>query len=110
MVVLDRPNPVGGVAVQGNVPATARSVERVGDFLPVPMRRGMTMGEVTRLANDLLGTRARLTVVPAAGGGPGAVLRRTRPPRGGPSPHKPGLGNAPRSPRARPFSGTHPPV
>src|ERR1051325_9451766 len=40
LVVLDRPNPVGGVAVQGNVPATARALERTGDFLPVPMRHG----------------------------------------------------------------------
>src|SRR5690349_6108663 len=55
LVVLDRPNPVGGVAVQGNVPATARAVERIGDFLPVPMRHGMTMGEVARLANDVFG-------------------------------------------------------
>src|SRR5256714_15387642 len=105
MVVLDRPNPVGGVAVQGNVPATARSVERVGDFLPLPMRHGMTMGEVTRLANDLLGTRARLTVVPAAGGGRGVDLYDTRPPRGRPAPHKPGPGNARRLSPATPFAG-----
>src|SRR5205814_9387253 len=54
MVVLDRPNPVGGVAVQGNVPAAARAVERVGDFLPVPMRHGMTKGAATRLADGRL--------------------------------------------------------
>src|SRR5256714_14764170 len=109
MVVLDRPNPVGGVAVQGNVPATARSVERVGDFLPLPMRHGMTMGEVTRLANDLLGTRARLTVVPAAGGRRARDYDDTRPPWGGPPPHTPGRGSAPPHPRPLPVAGAQPP-
>src|SRR2546429_9475709 len=110
MVVLDRPNPVGGVAVQGNVPATARPVERVGDFLPVPMRHGMTMGEVTRLANDVFGMRARLTVVPAAGGGPGGDDGGPRPPWGGPAPHNPGPGGGPAHSPARPPRGRPPPV
>src|SRR2546429_7095304 len=66
LVVLDRPNPIGGVAVQGTMPAMVRPVERVGDFLPVPMRHGMTLGEVVRLANDWLDLPAPLTVVPAA--------------------------------------------
>jgi uncharacterized protein YbbC (DUF1343 family) len=67
LVVLDRPNPIGGVAVQGNVAATRRPVERVVDFLPVAMRHGMTLGELVRLANDMLGIGARVTVVPALG-------------------------------------------
>src|SRR5690348_8370891 len=66
VVVLDRPNPIGGVAVQGNI-APAHAVERVADFLPIPMRHGMTLGELLRFANDVLGIHARLTVVPAAG-------------------------------------------
>jgi uncharacterized protein YbbC (DUF1343 family) len=66
-VVLDRPNPIGGVAVQGNVVTAPRRVERIGDFLPVAMRHGLTLGELVRLANDVLGIHARLTVVPALG-------------------------------------------
>lgn len=66
VVVLDRPNPIGGVAVQGDV-APPHSVERVGDVLAIPMRHGMTMGELARLANDVLGIHVRLTVVPAVG-------------------------------------------
>ncbi len=66
IVVLDRPNPLGGEAVQGNV-AAARPIARVADFLPLPMRHGMTIGELARLANDVLGVGARLTVIPAAG-------------------------------------------
>lgn len=64
VVILDRPNPVGGV-MAGNVLDTAfRSF--VG-LLPVPMRHGLTLGEMARFANDTLGIHADLTVVPVAG-------------------------------------------
>src|SRR5207247_9476633 len=68
VVVLDRPDPVGGEAVQGNVHAAIADPDTalVG-FLPVPMRHGMTLGELLRLANDVLGLHADLVVVPAAG-------------------------------------------
>lgn len=46
-VVLDRPNPLGGVVVQGNVLDPAYS-SFVGLY-PVPMRHGLTAGELTRL-------------------------------------------------------------
>lgn len=64
VVILDRPNPVGG-AVQGAMLDTAYTTF-VGR-LPVPMRHGMTMGELARLANDVLGIGAALHVVPADG-------------------------------------------
>ena len=64
VVVLDRPDPIGG-AVQGNVldPAFASPVGR----LAVPMRHGLTMGELARLARAELGLGTALTVVPVAG-------------------------------------------
>ena len=68
VVVLDRPNPIGGLTLQGNVRSSPGDPvrERVG-FLPIPMRHGLTMGEMLRLANDVLGVRADVRVVPAAG-------------------------------------------
>jgi uncharacterized protein YbbC (DUF1343 family) len=64
VLVLDRPNPVGG-AVQGGVLDTAfRSP--VG-LLAIPMRHGMTLGELARLARHDLGLGGQLTVIPAAG-------------------------------------------
>ena len=62
--VLDRPDPIGG-AVQGNVldPAFASPVGR----LAVPMRHGLTIGELARLARAELGLGTALTVVPVAG-------------------------------------------
>jgi uncharacterized protein YbbC (DUF1343 family) len=64
VVVLDRPNPIGG-QVQGNILDPAfRSF--VGS-LAMPMRPGMTLGELARLANQELNLGAELRVVPVAG-------------------------------------------
>jgi uncharacterized protein YbbC (DUF1343 family) len=64
VVVLDRPDPIGG-AVQGNVLDTAFRTP-VGQ-LAVPMRYGMTLGELARLARADLGLSTDLRVVPAVG-------------------------------------------
>ena len=64
VVVLDRPDPIGG-AVQGNVLDTA-FMSSVGR-LAVPMQHGLTIGELARLARADLRLTTRLTVVPVAG-------------------------------------------
>src|SRR5262249_19641889 len=70
VVVLDRPNPIGGVAVEGNVIRTG--YESFVGLYPVPMRHGLTLGEMALLVNARLAARAGtlrcdLTVVPMAG-------------------------------------------
>lgn len=64
VVVLDRPNPIGG-AIEGNVLDTAFS-SAVGR-LAVPMRHGLTLGEEARLARADLGIEVSLGVVPVDG-------------------------------------------
>jgi uncharacterized protein YbbC (DUF1343 family) len=64
VIVLDRPNPIGG-AVQGNVLDTAYR-SGVGQ-VAVPMRHGMTLGELALLARHDFGLATDLVVVPAAG-------------------------------------------
>lgn len=64
VVVLDRPDPIGG-AVQGNVLDSAYRTP-VGQ-LAVPMRYGMTLGELARLAKADLGLATDLRVVPVSG-------------------------------------------
>jgi uncharacterized protein YbbC (DUF1343 family) len=84
VLVLDRPNPIGG-AVQGNVLDSAfRSF--VGP-LAMPMRHGLTLGELARLANHELGLGAKLLVVPAAGWTRGMTILDTRLPFIPPSPN-----------------------
>ncbi|HMA43138.1 MAG TPA: DUF1343 domain-containing protein [Gemmatimonadales bacterium] len=68
VVVLDRPDPIGGTLVAGNVrPVVGDPDSEPVGFLPVPMRHGMTLGELLRLADEALALHAHLVVVPAAG-------------------------------------------
>lgn len=64
VIVLDRPNPIGG-QVQGNV-LESQFISMVGR-LPLPMRHGMTLGELARLAAADLDLPATLSVVPVQG-------------------------------------------
>ncbi|MBI9091196.1 MAG: DUF1343 domain-containing protein [Desulfobacterium sp.] len=62
VVILDRPNPVGGVQVEGNILAES-CASFVGRY-PIPMRHGLTVGEIALLFNANYGINADLTVVP----------------------------------------------
>jgi uncharacterized protein YbbC (DUF1343 family) len=65
VVVCDRPNPIGGTAVEGAL--LERGFESfVGQF-PIPMRHGMTIGELARLFNARDGYGASLEVVAMEG-------------------------------------------
>jgi uncharacterized protein YbbC (DUF1343 family) len=84
VIVLDRPNPVGGV-VQGNVlDSAARSF--VGS-LSIPMRHGLTLGELALLAKRERGLSTALTVVPVSGWQRSQYLDATGLPFSPPSPN-----------------------
>lgn len=63
--VCDRPNPIGGEAVEGPV-LRPEYTSFVGQF-PIPLRHGLTMGELARLFNEHFGIGAALEVVPMRG-------------------------------------------
>ena len=65
VVVLDRPNPITGLAVGG--PLLDPALQSFVGLLPVPVRHGLTMGELARLACATCRIPAELTVVPMAG-------------------------------------------
>ena len=65
VVVLDRPDPLGGCVVQGPILDTAYA-SYIG-MLPVPLRHGMTIGELARFADARLHLEADLVVVPVRG-------------------------------------------
>ena len=65
MVVLDRPNPVNGRQVEGNLLDSAYS-SFVGLY-PIPMRHGMTTGELAMFLNSEFDIRCDLTVVAMEG-------------------------------------------
>jgi uncharacterized protein YbbC (DUF1343 family)/CubicO group peptidase (beta-lactamase class C family) len=60
--ILDRPNPTTGVHVEG--PMLDRDLLSFVGYFPVPLRHGMTMGELAKLFNGENHIGANLTVVP----------------------------------------------
>jgi len=65
VVVLDRPNPLGGLAMEGNLP-DPRFASFVG-LHPLPVRHGMTIGELAAYLNEKHDIGCDLTVVPMDG-------------------------------------------
>lgn len=103
-VVLDRPNPIGGDPVQGNILDPEYSTF-VGLY-PIPMRHGLTAGEFARMAVGEFGVRVELGVAVADG------WRRTMPfadtgiPWIAPSPNMPSVESALHYPGTCLFEGT----
>ena len=64
-VVLDRPNPIGGIAVEG--PIADKDALSFVAYHPVPVRHGMTMGEMAKLIVAEKNLQIDLTVVPCEG-------------------------------------------
>ncbi|MGA7906059.1 MAG: serine hydrolase [Candidatus Sulfotelmatobacter sp.] len=65
LIVLDRPDPITGSFVQGPVADAGR--ESFTDYWTVPVRHGMTMGELAKMFNAEKNINAKLTVVPMEG-------------------------------------------
>ena len=63
--VLDRPNPIVGVLIDG--PVLDPKFKSFVGLYPIPERHGMTVGELARLFNDRFGIGCRLRVVPMRG-------------------------------------------
>lgn len=64
-IVLDRPNPIGGAAIEG--PIADKDRLAFVAYHPIPVRHGMTMGELARLIVAEKGLKLDLTVVPCEG-------------------------------------------
>lgn len=104
VVVCDRPNPVGGEAVEGPTLREAWT-SFVGQF-PIPLRHGLTIGELARLFNDAFEIGAALEVVPLEGWGRSMYHDETGLPWVITSPNIPTLDSAIVYPGAVLFEGT----
>ena len=104
VVVCDRPNPIGGDAVEGPV-LDPEFASFVGQY-PIPLRHGLTVGETARLFNDAFGIGAPLDVVPLDGWRRGMYFDDTQLPWIIPSPNLPTLDSAIVYPGAVLFEGT----
>ncbi len=65
ILVLDRPNPLGGAVVQG--PVADAGKESFVSYWQTPVRHGMTVGELAKMFNTERGIGAKLTVVTMEG-------------------------------------------
>jgi uncharacterized protein YbbC (DUF1343 family) len=104
VIVCDRPNPIGGVQVEG--PMLEQGYESfVGQF-PIPMRHGMTVAELARLFNEQHGIGAELEIVPMEGWSRDMYWDDTGLPWVMPSPNMPTLDTAIVYPGTVLFEGT----
>ncbi len=85
IVVLDRPNPITGSFVEG--PVSDAGQEKFTNYFPVPVRHGMTLGELARMFNAERHIGAKLEVVPMDGWQPGDWFDSTGLPWVNPSPN-----------------------
>ena len=92
VIVCDRPNPIGGVAVEGNL-LEAGFESFVGQF-PLPTRHGMTAGELSKIFNEHWGIGCDLEVVTMDGWSRELWFDETDAPWVLPSPNMPTLDSA----------------
>lgn len=116
IIVLDRPNPITGFFVEGPVldstlanpldPAPGRPGQAYALY-PMPLRHGMTMGEMALFFNDALNIHANLKVIPMNGWRRDLWFDRTGLPWVKPSPNMPSLQSAILYPGLVAFEGTN---
>jgi len=87
VLVLDRPNPVGGELVEGNI--IAQDCFSFVGLYPIPMRHGLTFGELALLLNNHFGIGADLEIMPMQGWQRHMLYRDTGLPWVFPSPNMP---------------------
>ncbi len=115
MIVLDRPNPITGAmngpmldsALANPEDPTPQRQGRAYALYPTPLRHGMTMGELARFFNHVLGIGADLRVMPASGWRRDMWFDETGLPWVKPSPNMPSLTSALVYPALVPFEGTN---
>ena len=116
IIVLDRPNPITGFYVEGTVldaslanadDPTPTKPGRAYALYPMPLRHGMTMGEMALFFNDVLNIKANLRVVPMRNWRRELWFDRTDLPWIKPSPNMPSLQSAMLYPGLVPFEGSN---
>jgi uncharacterized protein YbbC (DUF1343 family) len=108
MIVLDRPNPLTGMHVQGAILDSIIADTAVPYALyPMPLRHGLTMGELARIYNDTLALHATLHVIPARGWRRELWWDETHLPWVPPSPNLPSFASEIVYPALVPFESTN---
>ena len=104
IIVLDRPNPINGIKIEGNILEPGHE-SFVGQY-PIPMRHAMTTGELAQLFNVHFGINAELEVVTMDGWEREFYYDETDAPWVLPSPNMPSVETAVVFPATVYFEGT----
>lgn len=104
VIVCDRPNPIGGAAVEGNL-LQPEFASFVGQF-PIPMRHGLTVGELATMFQKHFKIECDLEIVPLRGWQRDLWFDETDAPWVMPSPNMPTLETATVFPGTVLFEGT----
>lgn len=104
-IVLDRPNPIGGVQIEGDI-LESEFQSFVGMF-PIPMRHGMTIGELALMFNREFGIGCELEIVKMEGWRRATWYEDTKLPWVMPSPNMPTVDTAVVYPGSVMFEGTN---
>ena len=116
IVVLDRPNPISGARTEGALldsgianpnESTPERIANGFSLFPMPLRHGLTMGELARLFQEQLKVGARLTVVPMRNWRRQMWFDDTQLPWVRPSPNMPNLTSAVLYPALVPFEASN---
>lgn len=92
VIVCDRPNPINGISIAGNI-LEEECASFVGQF-PIPVRHGMTVGELALMFNSRFGLGCDLDVIPMRGWARDLWFDETDVPWVMPSPNMPTLDTA----------------
>jgi len=91
-IVLDRPNPIGGIQTEGNL--LEMEYRSFVGLYPIPMRHAMTVGELARMFNREFGIECELEVIEMEGWRRDMYFEDTRLPWVMPSPNMPTIDTA----------------
>ncbi len=104
-IVLDRPNPIGGLQIEGNL--LEPDFQSFVGMFPIPMRHGMTIGELGLMFNREFGIGCEVEVVKMEGWRRSMFYEDTRLPWVMPSPNIPTIDTAVVYPGSVMFEGTN---
>lgn len=86
LLILDRPNPISGQVIEGPLPEKSL-VGKFTSYFPIPIRYGMTIGELARLYNQYFKIDCKLQIVPLKGWQRNMYFDNTKLPWVNPSPN-----------------------
>ncbi|MEE2962043.1 MAG: DUF1343 domain-containing protein [Myxococcota bacterium] len=92
LLVLDRPNPIGGMKVEGG--GLEPGLENFCALYPIPQRHGMTVGELANLYRDSFALDCELEIIPCEGWSREHYFEETLLPWVMPSPNMPTIDTA----------------